>query len=645
MTIERKVGMGIAGQPSGGAADVAEVFSTYLYTGTGSAQTINNGIDLAGEGGIVWIKDRGTASFSDNTVSHDGAGFMQTHATYGTTVSSQYISAFNSNGFNVGTSRSESSHDYASWTFRKKKKFFDIVTYTGNGTTLPYISQAVSHNLASVPAMMIVKQTSGSANWVVYHKDIGNTHELVLNETGGKADSLIAWNDTTPTDTVFTVGADSNSTNKSGQTFVAYLFADNSAEDADDQMIKCGSYTGNGSVTGPVVNLGWEPQFVLIKSADGSDAWGLYDSMRGLPEGTGNSASKRLLEPNSSNPEVGTNSGISVDPTGFHVTGVGGKTNDNNYQYIYMAIRAPMMVEPEAATDVFAMDTQTTGSPNYTSSFVTDSFLRSYILGSASYPMMMSRLTGTKNLITSSTAAEATTASYQWDFMDGFGDGIGGTSTDVLGYMWKRAKGYFDVVCYKGNGVGGRTQAHSLGVAPEMMWVRRRDGGGGQWMVYHTGMGNTSRVILNSASQLGSNITYWNNTSPTDSVFTVGSSSDVNASNLNFISYHFATLDGISKVGSYTGNGSNQTIDCGFSAGSRFILIRRTNVSTSNWYIWDSVRGIVAGNDPHYNLNDSTAQVTNDDSVDPHNSGFIVNQVSATNINVSSHTYIFYAIA
>ena len=635
MTIERKVGMGIAGQPSGGAADVAEVFSTYLYTGTGSAQTINNGIDLAGEGGIVWIKDRGTASFSDNTVSHDGAGFMQTHATYGTTVSSQYISAFNSNGFNVGTSRSESSHDYASWTFRKKKKFFDIVTYTGNGTTLPYISQAVSHNLGSVPAMMIVKQTSGSANWVVYHKDIGNTHELVLNETGGKADSLIAWNDTTPTDTVFTVGADSNSTNKSGQTFVAYLFADNSAEDADDQMIKCGSWTETSGTVD--IDLGWEPQFILHKTSSAAGNWVIFDSMRGLHPIDETDAG---LTPNTSDAEANLNL-LGITATGFKAQTYDGA----GVEHIYMAIRAPMMVEPEAATDVFAMDTQTTGSPNYTSSFVTDSFLRSYILGSASYPMMMSRLTGTKNLITSSTAAEATTASYQWDFMDGFGDGIGGTSTDVLGYMWKRAKGYFDVVCYKGNGVGGRTQAHSLGVAPEMMWVRRRDGGGGQWMVYHTGMGNTSRVILNSASQLGSNITYWNNTSPTDSVFTVGSSSDVNASNLNFISYHFATLDGISKVGSYTGNGSNQTIDCGFSAGSRFILIRRTNVSTSNWYIWDSVRGIVAGNDPHYNLNDSTAQVTNDDSVDPHNSGFIVNQVSATNINVSSHTYIFYAIA
>ena len=635
MTIERKVGMGIAGQPSGGAADVAEVFSTYLYTGTGSAQTINNGIDLAGEGGIVWIKDRGTASFSDNTVSHDGAGFMQTHATYGTSVSSQYISAFNSNGFNVGTSRSESSHDYASWTFRKKKKFFDIVTYTGNGTTLPYISQAVSHNLGSVPAMMIVKQTSGSANWVVYHKDIGNTHELVLNETGGKADSLIAWNDTTPTDTVFTVGADSNSTNKSGQTFVAYLFADNSAEDADDQMIKCGSWTETSGTVD--IDLGWEPQFILHKTSSAAGNWVIFDSMRGLHPIDETDAG---LTPNTSDAEANLNL-LGITATGFKAQTYDGA----GVEHIYMAIRAPMMVEPEAATDVFAMDTQTTGSPNYTSSFVTDSFLRSYILGSASYPMMMSRLTGTKNLITSSTAAEATTASYQWDFMDGFGDGIGGTSTDVLGYMWKRAKGYFDVVCYKGNGVGGRTQAHSLGVAPEMMWVRRRDGGGGQWMVYHTGMGNTSRVILNSASQLGSNITYWNNTSPTDSVFTVGSSSDVNASNLNFISYHFATLDGISKVGSYTGNGSNQTIDCGFSAGSRFILIRRTNVSTSNWYIWDSVRGIVAGNDPHYNLNDSTAQVTNDDSVDPHNSGFIVNQVSATNINVSSHTYIFYAIA
>ena len=112
----------------------------------------------------------------------------------------------------------------------------------------------------------------------------------------------------------------------------------------------------------------------------------------------------------------------------------------------------------------------------------------------------------------------------------------------------------------------------------------------------------------------------------------------------DYIVYLFATLAGISKVGSYTGNGSSQTISCGFSAGARFILIKRTDAS-GDWYVWDSVRGIVAGNDPHLTLDTTAADVTNDDSVDPHNSGFIVNQNSATQINVSSGTYIFYAIA
>ena len=100
----------------------------------------------------------------------------------------------------------------------------------------------------------------------------------------------------------------------------------------------------------------------------------------------------------------------------------------------------------------------------------------------------------------------------------------------------------------------------------------------------------------------------------------------------------------MSKVGSYTGNGSSQTINCGFTSGARFILIKRTD-STGDWYVWDTERGIVAGNDPHLSLNTTAAEVTTDDSIDPDNSGFIVNQVSATNINVSSATYIFYAIA
>jgi hypothetical protein len=110
------------------------------------------------------------------------------------------------------------------------------------------------------------------------------------------------------------------------------------------------------------------------------------------------------------------------------------------------------------------------------------------------------------------------------------------------------------------------------------------------------------------------------------------------------VAYLFASCPGVSKVFSYTGNGSSQTINCAFTAGARLVLIKRTD-STGDWYIWDSARGIVSGNDPHLSLNTTSAEVTSNDSIDPDSSGFVVNQLSATNINVSSATYIGIAIA
>ena len=135
-----------------------------------------------------------------------------------------------------------------------------------------------------------------------------------------------------------------------------------------------------------------------------------------------------------------------------------------------------------------------------------------------------------------------------------------------------------------------------------------------------------------------------NSTAPTADVVTLSSSPDVNVSGGTYIAYLFSTLAGISRVGSYTGNGSSQTIDCGFTTGARFILIKRTD-STGDWYVWDSARGIVAGNDPHLSLNTTAAEVTTDDSVDAESSGFIVNQDAGTNVNVNTASYIFLAIA
>lgn len=126
-------------------------------------------------------------------------------------------------------------------------------------------------------------------------------------------------------------------------------------------------------------------------------------------------------------------------------------------------------------------------------------------------------------------------------------------------------------------------------------------------------------------------------------MFTLGTAG-ANVSGSTYVAYLFATKAGISKVGSYTGNGTSQTINCGFTTGARFILIKRTD-ATGDWYVWDSVRGIIAANDPHLSLNTTAAEVTTNDSVDPASVGFIVNQVAATNINVNAASYIYLSFA
>jgi len=202
------------------------------------------------------------------------------------------------------------------------------------------------------------------------------------------------------------------------------------------------------------------------------------------------------------------------------------------------------------------------------------------------------------------------------------------------------------VVCYTGTG-SNRTISHDLSVIPELIIVKQRNAVR-DWAVYANN-DNTDYLSFNLNSATIDLNTYWNDTSPTSSVFSVGTNVAVNGSGSTYIAYLFATLAGVSKVGSYTGNGTNQTITCGFTGGARFVMIKRIS-ATGDWYIWDTARGIISGNDPHLSANmnasfQNDAEVTSDDSVDPDSSGFIVNQLSATNVNVSSASYIFLAIA
>ena len=205
-----------------------------------------------------------------------------------------------------------------------------------------------------------------------------------------------------------------------------------------------------------------------------------------------------------------------------------------------------------------------------------------------------------------------------------------------MAWMWKRAKGYFDIVAYTGTG-SNQTLNHSLAVVPEMMWFKRRNDVS-NWMVYHKDGTVAQAVYLDDPSRQLSNQTGNLQSVPTTTQFTVGNYNGVNNGSGTYIVYLFATLAGISKVGSVTHSGSSTDVDCGFSAGARFVLLKRTDAA-GDWFVWDSVRGIIAGNDPYLLLNDAAAQVTNTDLIDPLASGF---QISG---DFTDGDYIFYAIA
>jgi hypothetical protein len=242
---------------------------------------------------------------------------------------------------------------------------------------------------------------------------------------------------------------------------------------------------------------------------------------------------------------------------------------------------------------------------------------------------------------------------YQaFDVQNSIGWGLYGSSSET-GYMnnsgglfvargFKRAPGFFDIVCYTGTG-SATTQTHNLTVVPEMMIVKRRSSAGSDWWVYNANLGNTKalRFTTESAFTL---LNIWNDTTPTSSVFTIGADSAVNGGGSTYVNYLFATCAGVSKVGSYTGTGTTQVINCGFTSGARFVLIKRSD-STGDWYVWDSATGIVAGDDPYILLNSVAAQVTNTDYVDTAASGFEISSTAPAAINANGGTFIFLAIA
>jgi len=622
-----------------------DVFSTYLYIGNAATgQSIVNGIDLSGEGGLVWGKsreDNANNGFYDTERGVRKVIYSNNNSGQSSDQSGKGLTAFNNNGFTLGddwaASMNVNGSNMVAWTFRKAPGFFDIVTYTGNGTA----GKTVAHNLGSVPKMIWVKRTDTSGDWRVYHWRLGNDAGILLNASGN-AGSYAPLNNSTPTSSQFVLNDNAN-VNANNGTYVAYLFGEDDifGEDGDQQICKIDRYNGTGT-SGLKVDVGFEPQWILVKC--NGNPWAIMDIMRGA-----NGQAARSLQPNSNSAEqtVGQygSYAVQVTSTGFTLmTDDEGGGNANNTVYLYMAIRRPMKV-PTAGTEVFATRSGTLSGNHRNTSFTPiDTTLQGYDWhwwqeGPAGGPYAITRLANWSFLELSETSS-GSSAGYEEENPTGYlnytaaWDNSAGDDTD---YFFKRAPKFMDVVAYVGTASTIQSITHNLTVIPEMIITKSRSSAT-NWGVYHVGSHSDAQdyiTFLNTTDAPGYGYG-WANFTPTDTIFKVGNSNVTNKSGDNIIAYLFATLAGISKVGSVVHSGTTN-VDCGFSAGARLVLVKRTD-STGDWWVWDTARGIVSGNDPYLRLN-SSAQQNTADYIDPLASGFTLTS------SFTAGTYIFLAIA
>jgi hypothetical protein len=614
------------------------VFSTFLYTGTGTGyagneQNIINGIDVSGKGALIWIKARGsTAAYNSYWNRHQlydtnrGITFAlnsNTTDAHGDTTDSMSTRA---DGFRLASGGSYyqqnfSGVKYVSWTFRQEPKFFDIVTYTGDGTS----PRAISHNLGSAPGCVIIKQTNAVNDWCVWHTATGNDKSAALNLTDGFA--TFAQRIKSVTSTTFSVG-NSSTVNDSGATYVAYLFAHNAGGfglTGNDNVISFGIAYSNSSV-----NLGFEPQWILDKDVSSGYNWNITDNMRGDGVQSGN-----YLRTNTADIEGNTGSTYFLKPTatGFDVPG----SYATGSGFIYIAIRKGPMKVPTVGTSVFSPEVQTPGGGFFTaaanSGFPID-WLPTRQKGVVTDWYQTSRLTN--NYMSPNTTATEAAYTYGFDLMQGVRAEWSTNAT--VSYAFRRAPGFFDVVAYTGSVAGGVLN-HNLGVAPQLMIFKSRAStSDNNWSV-QCAFGPSGKVHnLNGTGQYNGTLA----TSLTASSITLTDNTTNNT--VAYVAYLFATCPGVSKVGSYTGTGTTLQIDCGFTTGARFVLIKRADAAT-DWYVWDTVRGIISGNDPYLLMNSTAAEVTNTDYIDSYSPGFELSSTAPAALNANGGTYIFLAIA
>jgi len=315
-----------ANLPTPAVKDGTKYFQTTLYEGDGSTQSIDQAGNSTFSPNLVWIKNRDAADAHALFDTVRGATkVLSSNSTAAEATNADTLTAFESDGFALGDDVivNTNAESYVAWQWNEgATPGFDIVSYSGTGA-----NRTIAHNLGVKPGMFIIKQRgSAGSNWGVYHSAVGATKSLFLQSTGAAFDSDEYFNDTEPTASVFTLGVNAQG-NADGGTYIAYVFA------PVEGFSKFGSYVGNNSTNGPMVNVGFRPAFIMIKASSTTGSWLLFDTKRDTFN-----AAFHVIYGQLSNAEDTAHAYGDILSNGFKIRKPGEfAINDNAATYVYMA--------------------------------------------------------------------------------------------------------------------------------------------------------------------------------------------------------------------------------------------------------------------------------------------------------------------
>ena len=335
-------------------------FNTVLYTGNSTTDTGITGVGFQPD--WLWVKSRGAAEshFLQDAV-RGATKSLKSESTAAEGTDAQNIKSFDSDGFTLGSNDgvNDSGFNYVSWNWlagngtasnsngattstvsANTTAGFSIVSWTGAGS-----ATTVGHGLGAAPQVVLVKNRSEVYGWQMYHASLGNTKYVSINNTDNAATSSQSWNDTSPTSTVFTVGA-SDSNNKSGNSIIAYCFTEKKG------YSKFGSYTGNGNADGTFVYTGFKPAWLIIKPLT-TASHRMWDNKR--EDYTGN-VNQTTINANETGAEY-DNSSVAIDflSNGFKGRSSGSDISGSSVSYIYMAFAENPFVGNDSGTAVPGM--------------------------------------------------------------------------------------------------------------------------------------------------------------------------------------------------------------------------------------------------------------------------------------------------